>query len=128
MIVWKKFKRVLKIEVHDQAVWAVRFVGEDRILTGENGTALQESADSGLRSPAAADKKIILHAIDVASGKSNALQEYSGHAEPVRGLSLRTDGKGFWSCGNDGYVRQHITSDSFLAFPVQWKLPSKRSS
>ena len=32
---WRDFKVVLKIEAHPQAVWAVRFVGEDRLLTGE---------------------------------------------------------------------------------------------
>ncbi|CAD6591836.1 MAG: hypothetical protein TREMPRED_000211 [Tremellales sp. Tagirdzhanova-0007] len=84
VVIWKDFKTVIKIEVHEQAVWAIRFVGEDRLLT------------------ASADKKIILHAIDVRSGTTHQLQEYSGHTEPVRGLSLRTDSKGFWSCGNDG--------------------------
>jgi hypothetical protein len=33
--VWKDFKAAVKIEAHEQAVWAVRFVGEDRLLTGE---------------------------------------------------------------------------------------------
>lgn len=32
---WKDFKAAVKIEAHEQAVWAVRFVGEDRLLTGE---------------------------------------------------------------------------------------------
>ncbi|ORY26315.1 putative phospholipase A-2-activating protein [Naematelia encephala] len=86
VIVWKDLKKAIKIQVHEQAVWAVRFVGEDRLLT------------------AAADKKIILHAIDLASGTSHPLQEYTGHTEPVRGLSLKPDGKGFWSCGNDSLV------------------------
>jgi phospholipase A-2-activating protein len=86
VIVWKDFKKVLAIEGHKQAVWAVKFVGEDRVLT------------------ASADKTITLHAIDVANGRSTPLQTYTGHTEPVRGLSLRPDGQGFWSCGNDGLV------------------------
>ncbi|CAK9781176.1 PFU-domain-containing protein [Cutaneotrichosporon oleaginosum] len=86
VIIWKDFKKVITIKGHKQAVWAVKFVGEDRVLT------------------ASADKEIILHAIDVANGRSTPLQTYTGHTEPVRGLSLRPDGKGFWSCGNDGLV------------------------
>ncbi|WRT66660.1 uncharacterized protein IL334_003620 [Kwoniella shivajii] len=86
VIVWKDFKKVLTIEGHEQAIWAVKFVGEDRLLT------------------ASADKKIILHSLDVASGRSTPLQTYTGHTEPVRGLSLKPDGKGFWSCANDGNV------------------------
>lgn len=31
---WKDLKVVAKIEKHEMAVWAVKFVGEDRILTG----------------------------------------------------------------------------------------------
>lgn len=53
---------------------------------------------------ASADKTITLHAIDLANGTSTPLQTYTGHTEPVRGLSLRPDGQGFWSCGNDGLV------------------------
>ena len=34
VVIWKDFKTVIKIEVHEQAVWAIRFVGEDRLLTG----------------------------------------------------------------------------------------------
>lgn len=34
VVVWKDFKKVITIENHDQAVWAVKFVGEDRLLTG----------------------------------------------------------------------------------------------
>jgi len=32
--IWKDLKVVAKIEKHEMAVWAARFVGEDRILTG----------------------------------------------------------------------------------------------
>lgn len=46
----------------------------------------------------------MLHAIDGKRGTSSQLQEYSGHSDPVRGLSLRADEQGFWSCGNDGWV------------------------
>lgn len=34
VIVWKDFKKVIQIKAHEQAVWSVKFVGEDRILTG----------------------------------------------------------------------------------------------
>ncbi|WVF71170.1 hypothetical protein IAT40_005968 [Kwoniella sp. CBS 6097] len=90
VIIWKDFKKVLTISAHEQAIWSVKFVGEDRILT------------------ASADKKIILHSLDIASGRSTPLQEYTGHSEPVRGLSLKPDGKGFWSCANDSNV--HVYS------------------
>ncbi|WOO81219.1 Phospholipase A-2-activating protein [Vanrija pseudolonga] len=86
VIVWKDFKKAIQIETHTQAVWAVKFVGEDRLLT------------------ASADKTITLHAIDVVNGKSHPLQTYTGHSQPVRGLSLRPDGTGFWSCANDSLV------------------------
>lgn len=39
VIIWKDFKKVLQIEGHEQAVWAVKFVGEDRVLTGELASA-----------------------------------------------------------------------------------------
>ncbi|ORX35613.1 PLAA family ubiquitin binding-domain-containing protein [Kockovaella imperatae] len=86
VLVWKDFKVVLRLEAHQQAVWAVRFVGEDRTML------------------AAADNKIFLHSIDIASGSSTVLQEYTGHSQPVRGLSLTSDTKGFWSCANDSLV------------------------
>ncbi|WWC62195.1 uncharacterized protein I303_104790 [Kwoniella dejecticola CBS 10117] len=86
VIVWKDFKKALAIEGHEQAIWAVKFVGEDRLLT------------------ASADKQIILHSLDVSSGRSTPLQTYTGHTEPVRGLSLKPDGTGFWSCANDGNI------------------------
>ena len=35
VIIWKEFKKEIKIEGHKQAVWAVKFIGEDRLLTGE---------------------------------------------------------------------------------------------
>jgi hypothetical protein len=35
VIIWKDFKKAIKIEGHQQAVWAVKFIGEDRVLTGE---------------------------------------------------------------------------------------------
>ena len=34
-IVWSEFKKVIQVEGHKQAVWAVKFVGEDRLLTGK---------------------------------------------------------------------------------------------
>lgn len=33
-IIWKDFKKAVVIEGHTQAVWAVRFVGDDRVITG----------------------------------------------------------------------------------------------
>lgn len=105
VIIWKDFKRVIKIEAHEQAVWAIRFVGEDRLLTGAiRLTFDNDLANAVIHVAASADKKIILHTLDVRKGTTHQLQEYSGHSEPVRGLSLKTDGQGFWSCGNDGSV------------------------
>jgi hypothetical protein len=34
VIIWKEFQKAIKIEGHKQAVWAVKFIGEDRLLTG----------------------------------------------------------------------------------------------
>jgi len=34
-IVWKDFKKAVEIKTHSQAVWGVKLVGEDRVLTGE---------------------------------------------------------------------------------------------
>lgn len=34
-IIWKDFRKAVQIEGHSQAVWAIKFVGEDRVLTGE---------------------------------------------------------------------------------------------
>ncbi|EIW66002.1 hypothetical protein TREMEDRAFT_41188 [Tremella mesenterica DSM 1558] len=85
-VVWKDFKKVVKIENHTQSVWSIKFVGEDRLLTG------------------AADKSIILHSIDVTNGTSFPLQTFTGHTAPVRGLSISPGGKGFWSCANDSLV------------------------
>lgn len=53
---------------------------------------------------ASADKTIVLHHIDAAAGKTTPLQHYTGHTDVVRGISLRPDGRGFWSCGNDGLI------------------------
>lgn len=98
MIIWKDFKKVIKIEGHKQAVWAVRFIGEDRLLTGKLLLLGQDQANIS----ASADKTIVLHQLDLAKGTSKPLRTYTGHTEPVRGLSLQPGGKGFWSCGNDG--------------------------
>ena len=98
MIIWKEFQKAIKIEGHKQAVWAVKFIGEDRLLTGRStGMTSEESS-----SVASADKTIVLHQLDLAKGTSKPIRTYTGHTEPVRGLSLQPGGKGFWSCGNDG--------------------------
>lgn len=34
VIVWKDFKKVIQIKAHEQAVWSVKFVDENRLLTG----------------------------------------------------------------------------------------------
>ncbi|KAK4685850.1 phospholipase A-2-activating protein, partial [Tremellales sp. Uapishka_1] len=86
VVIWKDFKKVITIKGHQQAVWAVKFVGEDRILT------------------ASADKSITLHLLDFDHKTATPLQTYSGHTDCVRGLSLRPNQQGFWSCGNDGLV------------------------
>jgi hypothetical protein len=36
VIIWKEFQKAIKIEGHKQAVWAVKFLGEDRLLTGRS--------------------------------------------------------------------------------------------
>ncbi|KAK1923997.1 WD40-repeat-containing domain protein [Papiliotrema laurentii] len=84
--IWKDWKVAITIKDHSNAVWAVHFVGEDRLLT------------------AGSDNRILLHAIDINAGTSTVLQEYGGHEQPIRGVSLTTDGKGFWSCSNDASV------------------------
>lgn len=100
VIIWNDFKPAVKIEGHEQAVWAVRFVGKDRLLTGWPSFLRK----SHTLTSASADKTIILHSFDVASGSTAKLQTFTGHDGPVRGLSLRPDGKGFWSCANDSNV------------------------
>nr|ODO04023.1 phospholipase A-2-activating protein [Cryptococcus depauperatus CBS 7855] len=84
VIIWKDFKNIIKIEGHEQAVWAVKFCSH----------CLEGSADN----------KIILHSFDISSGKTTPLQTYTGHTQPVRGLALMSNGTGFWSCANDSYV------------------------
>lgn len=98
---WKDFKKFIKIEGHEQAIWAVKFIGEDRLLTGKLPVPTRLVRGDSLPSLASADKTIVLHQFDVAKGTSTPLQTYTGHTEPVRGLSLTPDKKGFWSCGND---------------------------
>lgn len=34
-LVWKDFKKAVEIKAHSEAVWAIKFVGDDRVLTGE---------------------------------------------------------------------------------------------
>lgn len=77
----------------------MKFIGEDRVLTGELEVL---GLGCTLTIAASADKTIVLHQLDLAKGTSHPLQTYTGHTEPVRGLSLQRGGKGFWSCGNDG--------------------------
>ncbi|KAJ9121468.1 hypothetical protein QFC22_002084 [Naganishia vaughanmartiniae] len=80
-IVWRNFKPVVHLRNHEQAVWAVKCIGDDRFLT------------------ASADKLIRLFDMN---GK--VLQTYQGHTDCVRALSLTSDGKGFYSAANDGNV------------------------
>ncbi|KAL7422039.1 hypothetical protein Q5752_003812 [Cryptotrichosporon argae] len=84
VVVWRDFKKAFTIEGHQQAVWAVKFVGEDKLLT------------------ASADKTITLHSLSATGAKP--IRSYTGHSDCVRGLAVRPDGSGFWSCGNDARV------------------------
>ncbi|GHJ87959.1 hypothetical protein NliqN6_4361 [Naganishia liquefaciens] len=80
-IVWRDFKPLLHLTGHEQAVWAVKCVGEDRFLT------------------ASADKLIRLF-----DSQGKLIQTYRGHSDCVRALSLTHDGRGFFSAANDGNV------------------------
>ncbi|KAJ9098047.1 hypothetical protein QFC19_006482 [Naganishia cerealis] len=80
-IVWRNFKPLLHLKDHEQAVWAVKCIGDDRFLT------------------ASADKLIRLFDMH---GK--VLNTYRGHTDCVRALSLTSDGQGFFSAANDGNV------------------------
>jgi hypothetical protein len=46
VIIWKDFKKVITIEGHQQAVWAVKFVGEDRVLTGRHTFVILHSVNT----------------------------------------------------------------------------------
>jgi phospholipase A-2-activating protein len=46
VIIWKEFQKAIKIEGHKQAVWAVKFIGEDRLLTGRWSYSLCDRAES----------------------------------------------------------------------------------
>ncbi|KAI5451503.1 hypothetical protein NCC49_001806 [Naganishia albida] len=80
-IVWRDLKPLLHLKDHEQAVWAVKCVGEDRFLT------------------ASADKLIRLFDM-----QGKVIQTYRGHTDCVRALSLTVDGRGFFSAANDGNV------------------------
>lgn len=47
VIVWNDFKKAIQVEGHKQAVWAVKFVGEDRLLTGKPYHAGLRSREPG---------------------------------------------------------------------------------
>ncbi|KAN0065121.1 hypothetical protein ACQY0O_001618 [Thecaphora frezii] len=81
--VWKGWQCVATFKGHQQAVWAVTAVDEDRILT------------------ASADKTIRLWSI---ARPGQPLATFTGHTDAVRGLVLLHGGASFASCGNDGTV------------------------
>lgn len=88
-------------------MWSVKFVGEDRVLTGQSPDIRTRTCGKA-DAVASADNKIKLHSIDIQNGKSTVMQKYTGHTQPVRGLSLKPDGKGFWSCANDGCATSYL--------------------
>ncbi|SPO40677.1 related to DOA1 - involved in ubiquitin-dependent proteolysis [Pseudozyma flocculosa] len=81
--VWREFQCVATLKGHQQAVWAVVAVDEDRILT------------------ASADKTIRLWSI---ATPDRPLATFTGHSDAVRGLVLLDGGASFASCGNDGTI------------------------
>ncbi|KAJ9116223.1 hypothetical protein QFC24_006814 [Naganishia onofrii] len=100
-IVWRNFKPILHLKNHEQAVWAVKCIGDDRFLT------------------ASADKLIRLFDMN---GK--VLQTYQGHTDCVRALSLTSDGKGFFSAANDGYVK--LPSMTLSGNVILWSFDNPR--
>lgn len=100
-IVWRNFKPVLHLKDHEQAVWAVKCVGEDRFLTGMLlSLASLELEYSSKPLTASADKLIRLFNM-----QGKVVQTFRGHTDCVRALSLTTDGRGFFSAANDGYAQ-----------------------
>jgi len=79
---------------HQQSVWAVLGVDEDKVLTGNRHTRPVEISAGRDFSIGSADKTIKLWQ------NHKALHTFTGHQDAVRGLALIQD-IGFASCSND---------------------------
>jgi len=94
--VWKNFSLAYDLKGHEQSVWAVVAIDEERFLTGICPNTLY-SLTSGLtklRLAGSADKTIKFWQ------QHKVIQTYRGHRDAVRGLTLMPD-IGFASCSND---------------------------
>ncbi|KAJ9477799.1 Protein DOA1 [Pseudozyma hubeiensis] len=99
--IWRDWECVATLKGHEQSVWAVLAVDQDRVLT------------------ASADKTIRLWSI---SSPSKPLAVFGGHTDAVRGLTLLEGGESFASCGNDGNINLyslHNASTSAGSAPIQ---------
>ncbi|KAF6767555.1 WD40 repeat [Kalmanozyma brasiliensis GHG001] len=99
--VWRNWECVATFKGHEQSVWAVLAVDQDRVLT------------------ASADKTIRLWSI---SSPTKPLAVFGGHTDAVRGLTLLEGGESFASCGNDGNIHLyslHGASSSAGSAPIQ---------
>jgi phospholipase A-2-activating protein len=81
------------LEGHQQSVWAVIAIDDDRVLTGAGSDAFTDRVITYLSS-GSADKTIKLWQ------EHKNVRTYRGHQDAVRGLALITD-IGFASCSND---------------------------
>lgn len=99
--IWRNWECVATLKGHEQSVWAVLAVDQDRVLT------------------ASADKTIRLWSI---SNPTKPLAVFGGHTDAVRGLTLLEGGESFASCGNDGNIHLyslHGASSSAGSAPIQ---------
>ncbi|CAD6896898.1 unnamed protein product [Tilletia controversa] len=88
--VWKDWACVAVLKGHENAVWAVLLIDDDRVLT------------------AGADRTIRLWSI---SNHAKPIATFSGHTDAVRGLTLLSGGQSFASCGNDGTINLYSLID-----------------
>ncbi|SJX63555.1 related to DOA1-involved in ubiquitin-dependent proteolysis [Sporisorium reilianum f. sp. reilianum] len=99
--IWRNWECVATLKGHEQSVWAVLAVDQDRVLT------------------ASADKTIRLWSI---SSPAKPLAVFGGHTDAVRGLTLLEGGESFASCGNDGNIHLyslHGASSAAGSAPIQ---------
>ncbi|KAJ1018852.1 hypothetical protein NDA16_004656 [Ustilago loliicola] len=96
--VWRNWECVATFKGHEQSVWAVLAVDQDRVLT------------------ASADKTIRLWSI---SNPAKPLAVFGGHTDAVRGLTLLEGGESFASCGNDGNIHLYSLHDASSSAPIQ---------
>lgn len=92
--VWKNFTLTYDLKGHQQSVWAVLAVDDDRFLTGTLTTHNVVNNLTSFLCAGSADKTIKLWE------KHKAVQTFNGHQDAVRGLALVPD-IGFASCSND---------------------------